>query len=237
MNEGDEIALHPHLYEWDASSRNYRPLRDPESCCKQLERIHDSLNEAGHQFKSIRIGEAIQSNELMRCVDGLGYVVDSTAIPGRVRQDAERFFDWSSTPNQPYHPSAEDFRIPGKPSLGLLEVPMTTAPFKADYDTEPKLRYMSLSYRPDIFAQGFDRFLRQRSSGNELCSVVFVIHPGEVFGSQKAASHGGLYSFDIQSVQLNLEWALESIASAGATHSFVRISDFALTGLQNNQWE
>lgn len=232
---GDEIALHPHLYTLDESGGSYRALRDPDACCEQLARIHTSLHRAGYNFESIRIGEGLQSTELMQCVDRLGYAVDSTAIPGRVRNDALRSFDWSGTTNAPYHPSRDDFRIAGPNGLGVLEVPMTTAAFKADYDSEPKLRYMSLSYRSDIFARGFEEYVKRSGSG-EARSVVFIVHPGELFGAERANAHGGLYSFDLACVGANLGMALKSIASTGATYSFVRIVDFATARFDDIKW-
>jgi hypothetical protein len=233
--EGDEIALHPHLYVFDASKKCYCSLRDSTACSEQLNRIHASLTKAGYSFQSIRIGEAFHSTELMTCIDNLGYAVDSTAVPGRFRDDAQRCFDWSSTSNAPYHPDSMDFRVPGQRSLGVLEVPMTTAKFKAEYDSGPKLRYMSLSYRSDIFARGFEEYLANCGEG-EARSVVFIVHPGEVFGTEKAASHGGLYSFDLHSVRVNLGAALESIESSGGSYSFVRICDFTSDSFQGLRW-
>lgn len=225
---GDEIALHPHLCRYDIASNTWLPIYDPVLCCAQLNRIHGELENVGYNFKSIRIGEAFNSNQLMKCIDDLGYLVDSTGIAGRRRDDSERYFDWSPTTNSPYHPSTSDYRISADQRLRVLEVPMTTAKFLADYDNEPKLRYMSLTYRPEIFASGLKQFFSERSDVTAR-SLVFIVHPGELFCDGMPNSTHGLYSFNVEAVRSNLDFVLNNIIRNGDSFSFLNISGFAQT--------
>jgi hypothetical protein len=162
----------------------------------------------------------------MALIDELGYLVDSTAMPGRVRHDAERQFDWQGTPNAPYHPSRADHRLPGTPCFGVLEVPMTTMRFRADFDPAPMLRYASLTYRPDIFAAGLRAHLAERpaTDGGHL---VFIIHPAELDGRMADATRRQLYAFDVDAVRRNLRAVVEAVGDRGATHAFCTLGALA----------
>jgi hypothetical protein len=232
---GEELALHPHLYVFDEKQSKYAPLRDPGLCCEQVERVHSQLAGRGIEFSSIRIGEAFHSSSLMKRIDELGFSVDATAIPGRRRSDAARYFDWSTTPNNPYRPSIEDYRVPGPNSLDLLEVPMTTTLFQADYDDQPKLRYINLGYRSDIFKKGFVGYLASVDR-RPVQSLVFILHPGEIWRPNRCAKDGSLYGFDVATVRRNLSAAVDAISASGCSYSFTRIGDLATTTCGEIAW-
>jgi len=162
----------------------------------------------------------------MGVIDELGYQVDSTGMPGRKRIGPERHFDWQGTPNEPFHPSEADYRVPGSPSLKVLEIPMTTMQFKADFDPRPMLRYASLTYRPDIFAAGLRGYLSENREREKQC-LVFVVHPAEL--DERMASNGTdqLYSFDVDALRQNLEVTVEAIHANGGAYSFCTLSELA----------
>ena len=123
LERGDEIGFHPHLYR--LSDGEWRQETDVAALREQLAEAIEAMRGAGFEPRSSRIGEAFGSNEVMSALNEFGIQCDSTAMPGRVRRDAERQLDWGTTPQQPYHPSTADYRQPGAPELRLLEVPMS----------------------------------------------------------------------------------------------------------------
>src|SRR5262249_29889442 len=150
---GNELGWHPHLYEKrvdPSGDERYFPIRDEAAACEQIVSTFRAIGRAGLAFESVRIGEAWHASRAMCTLDTLGLRVDSTAIPGRSRNDDVLSFDWRPTPAQPYHPSRKDHRVPAAPgseeSLAILEIPMTTVPIRADYDREPLARYLNLAF-------------------------------------------------------------------------------------------
>ena len=94
-----EIDFHPHLYrrygaEWPHETHRV-DLRE------QLVETLAAMRGIGFQPRSSRIGEAFGSNDVMAALDELGIQCDSTAMPGRVRRDAERQLDGGPPPQPP----------------------------------------------------------------------------------------------------------------------------------------
>jgi hypothetical protein len=196
---GHEIGWHPHLYQRgrDSSGREcYLPLRDEGDASGQIVDTHEQIRRAGFQFESARIGEAWHATGVMCALDALGVRVDSTAIPGRARNDEVLTFDWGPTPQQPYHPSRTDYRIAGDPSssgaLSILEVPMTTVPIRASHDRQPLARYLNLAFHPQLFREGLLGFFREVESEDEASrggpvSLTMVFHTGELLPRKPTA--------------------------------------------------
>jgi hypothetical protein len=198
-NEGDEIAWHPHV-----------------NTLEQLRESYDYLKNRGERFFSVRIGEAFHSNAFMAELASYGFAVDSTALPGRARNDRERFFDWQPTPERPYFPSKEDYRVPGDDHFGILEVPMSMVKTKAYYDRCVIRRYFNLSYRHEII----------RDSINELINikdlVVTILHPSELLAQE--FTHP-LLSFDINTVVKNLQYTLAQAQKLNKVVKYITISE------------
>jgi hypothetical protein len=193
VDGGDEVAWHPHLYR-RGSAGSFEPERDPAAASAQLRQVHADLSAAGHDFRVTRIGEAFGVNELSATMEDLGLRVDSTAIPGRRRDDASRSFDWSLSPNHPFHPSVEDFRVPGSPARRLWQVPMTTAPIAARGEQRPVPRYLNLAYRPEVFGAALAAWPREDV-------LVTILHPDELLPHPESHS---LYAFDMTALPANL---------------------------------
>jgi hypothetical protein len=94
---GDEIGWHPHVYEWSEAERLYVPDLDVTRRSEKLRQIREELIEQGYAHTSARIGEAFHTNESMKILELLSLRTDATAIPGRKKTDASRWFDWSIT--------------------------------------------------------------------------------------------------------------------------------------------
>jgi len=98
--------------------------------------FQDCLGQAPTSFRAGRFG---LSRYTLAFLEELGYLVDSSVTPQtwwwRRRGEGVNFL---GAPDQPYHPSARDFRKPGR--MRLLEVPVTLInPF---WDRVPRrLRY------------------------------------------------------------------------------------------------
>ncbi len=101
---------------------------------------------------------------------------------------------------------------------------MTSMRFRADYDDEPKLRYSSLTYKPDIFRTGIADYLNQL--GHEAIEhLVFIVHPGELLESNRSEVASGLYSFDVEELKINLEVTLEMVDHLGGTVEFMPVCE------------
>lgn len=141
-----------HFHSYDDG----RPWRDVAGLCRDVRRFHPRARELFGGNKAVRIGSGQGGGLLMATLQELGYEIDSSALPGLLRQDEHRHYDWLTTPQHPYFPSKDDYRSPGASPLSILELPLTTIPFKASYDLHPKLRQLNPCYRPEIFQAAVD---------------------------------------------------------------------------------
>lgn len=223
-NSGDEIGWHPHLYHWNEQMSEYTVDNDDNRRIQKLNEIYSELQTEGINYTSVRIGEAFHSNGMMKMLGVLGLKIDSTAIPGRERQDKARAFSWRITPNEPYYPSSKDYRIPdSQDHLPILEVPMTTILTKASYDKVSLRRYINLAFHYPILKAGFDAHLDSiRKQGKEFFLVTTIFHLDEV--SSNGHKHP-LYSFSLIELQKNLEYMLNTIDAHGLQYSFLRMKD------------
>ncbi len=203
---GDEIGWHPHIYEWSEIDKLYVPDLDDTRRSGKLKQIRAELLKEGYNHTSARMGEAFHTNESMETLEYLFIKVDATAIPGRSRNDVSRCFNWSMTPNEPYHPSKTDYRIPSQYShWNILEVPMTTAPIKTGYDPIPLVRYFNPLYHYHIFKSAIEWFLRTYNNHNQDYFLTLVFHPDEVIPRNN--SHE-LYAFSINEMKQNINYLL-----------------------------
>jgi len=178
VSQGHELAWHPH-----------------DRLLSDIRKSYQDLKALGHSFFSVRIGESFHSNDLMAELDAWGFQIDSTALPGRARQDQDRVFDWLPTPQEPYFPSMNDYRKPGNPSRKILEVPMTMIGTRAPYDQDVVKRYLNLSYRPEILNQDLGRVIVEQDL------VVTILHPSELLTHPQEHS---LLSFRMDAIMENL---------------------------------
>ena len=221
---GDEVAWHPHLNEWCVESGRYVVDRDELRCVQKLIKTRAELEAKGFRHSSVRIGEAFHGNAMMKTLNELGLAVDSTAIPGRTRNDESRAFDWGPTPNRPYYPSSRDYRVPdASDHLNILEAPMTTMPIKASYDPDFLIRYINPAFHHANFKAGLDRsFATLFPATQRETFLTLILHTDEVSFTGRAHP---LYSFSLEAVRDNIAYLLEKIATKGIEYRSLRLKD------------
>lgn len=194
LSLGGGIGWHPHFASYD-----FKKIEE------EFLDVQNELRKLNYKLEVIRIGRAYQSNELMHLIDTYGWQVDASGLPGRKRVDGQYLFDWTSSPNFPYQVSSADYRTSSieMDSLDIWEVPMTTAPIKAPYDSKPLLRYINLAYHPGLFKDAIHRLFEINDFGNKL---VVITHPHEIYENDKSE----LYAHSIEAFVENLGY-LEQI--------------------------
>lgn len=210
---GDEIAFHPHLYRENSGS--WLQDNDPQSLNAHVHRSYSAMRSAGFCSKTSRIGEAFSNNAVVNALEECGIEIDSTAMPGRVRLDAQRSLDWSGTPTRRYHPAVNDYRVPGDPCRKLLEVPMSMLWTKTHYDQKPLLRYLDLSFHPRVLRDGISNLIMNSET------VVTVTHPSTVLNSN--SSHG-LIAFSADAFAENLDLLLSECSVQNKSIRFITLS-------------
>ena len=185
-----ELGWHPHLYA--EREGRYVLARDEVLIAEDLLAIHSRVA-AISTMKSVRIGALQGGNSVMRTLDRLGFAVDSSAFPGRSVSDDHRHFDWTRCDNRPYLPSIADYQVQGAVNLRLLEVPITTIPFRAPYDRIPTVRAINPCFRSELFQKALaDNEDRLRQLG--FCVLIF--HPDELMhGYQDDLYRNGFENF------------------------------------------
>lgn len=208
-----EINWHIHLYtekgeEWVPVSEG----KLVDSFSRDLENVKriPEIN-----WRIIRIGECVMTNPLMTAINEAGIMVDSTALPGRVRNDAEKKLDWEITGNMPYHPSLGDYRTFGKPAMNVLEVPMVTIPMKASYDKEPISRYVNLSFKTEVLFQNMAEYVRDNDS------LLSITHPFEVL----SPGQHGLIAYDMEVFKKNIQELVAVVRKCGKEPVFKHVSE------------
>jgi hypothetical protein len=202
-DSGHEIAWHPHLYS--RLDGQWIPEYDGVRAAEQFLQVFGELDRT---YPVVRIGEAFGAAELTAAMEQLNLRVDSSAIPGRRRDDDSRRFDWSATPNHPYHPSIADFRVPGSPARRLWQAPMTTAPIRAPRESCSVMRYLNLSYRPEVFAAALTDWSPEDT-------LITILHPDELLPRNEQHP---LYAFDATALTRNLQ-TLAELGAASLTIS------------------
>jgi len=213
-NQKSEINWHIHIY--NNSDGNWNLAKTSSQITDLFLNDYENIKKiCDINSNIIRIGECLMNNELMNLLDSLGIKIDSTALPGRKRNDIEKFFDWEKTNNNIYYPSKEDYRISGENKLSIIEAPMTTLLIKAEYDIEPIYRYFNLSFKSSALFYSFEEHL---SKHNFLISIT---HPFEVIGK----GNHGLISFSMDTFLKNINILIEKVKSQGKIPVFCKISD------------
>jgi len=205
---GGELGWHPHLYRKQGD--NWVPIRDHKKLMDEANRIWHDLKDSFWHPEVSRTGESVCSNELMTFLDSIGIRADSSALPGRKRDDGARWFDWEITPEEIYHPVDGDYRRPskamaegdrvaGETSLGIMEIPFSMVHVRAPYDSDAVRfkRYMDLSFAPKLLQASYATYF------SDAPYVLAVIHPLQAVGRE--IPEGGLVSGGIDVLTKNLE--------------------------------
>lgn len=216
--DGSEIAWHPHLCR--RVDGRWQQETDEARLAAILRRGYAAMFDRGWIPRVTRMGGNVGSNGIMETLDSLGVAFDSTAMPGRQRNDGERRFDWEPTPSAPYRPACDDYRRPGRPARDLVEVPLTMVPVRAEYDVAPIRRYVDFSFHPHALAPGLAACLA------DIRLLVTITHPGCILPEVATRPHG-LLSFDLSAFRRNLEALVEACQRLGRPFRFVTLSEGA----------
>ena len=215
---GDEIGWHPNLYRRQGG--RWEREADDDALARQMHRGAEAVRARGWRPQCSRIGENMGSNRIMQTLEEIGLQYDSTAMPGRRRDDAERRFDWRDAPETPYRPARADYRRPGEPAVNLTEIPMTMVPVMADYDAVPIRRYVDLTFHPRSLCAGLTECVRR------VRLLITVSHPSCVLPGISNGPHG-LLSFNIKSLATNLNLIIEECDRLARPLRFVGLSEAA----------
>ena len=214
---GDEIAWHPHIYSYE--NKTWGSETNPHKVEEILKRNSLAFALCESSPRICRIGEAWFDNNVAKLLDDIGIICDSTAMPGRLRQDEFRTLDWRATPQLPFHPSINDYRIPGTDPRNYLEVPMSMIKVKAPYDTEPYFRYVDLSFHHALMKKGLNEFIEKSSL------LVSMTHPSGVLSSLSPEHGHGLISFDLDNYYNNLYYIVKQAQTLGKEVKFITMSE------------
>ena len=100
----------------------------------------------------------------MKALKKIGLKADSSSLPGRIRNDKEKLFDWSNSPNQPYFPSKNDYQKSSEVNENFVEIPMNTISTKCSYDKSHLLRYANLAFKNEVLQNGLKDYIKKRKS-------------------------------------------------------------------------
>ncbi|MCX7920746.1 MAG: hypothetical protein N3B21_01795 [Clostridia bacterium] len=214
IRSNGEINWHIHIYE-EAETKWFQ-VREPEATVKRfIADLHEVKKVHSINSNIVRVGECIMNNLLMKAMDEHGIRIDSTALPGRFREDEEKFLDWSVTTNDLYNPSVMDYRVEGNAHYKLLEVPMTTIPMKASYDTEQYRRYVNLAFRTEVLFQNLKEYIEKNSF------LVTITHPFEILDK----GNHGLIGYNIDIFEQNVDLLIKTVIEAGKRPVFRKVGD------------
>ena len=210
FNRNDEIAWHAHLYDHDLTI-----LHDENRLLIDIYKFYKLFKSYGLHQSSSRIGRAYCSNLIMKALNKLGIKVDSTAMPGRKRNDKINKFDWETTPFHPYYPSKKDYRIPGKNHFKILEAPFSMINTMTSYDKKPIMRYVNLSFKNSIIKKSLSSFIAY----NNL--LITILHPSELILKKEHP----ILSFNIDDVKKNIELIFHQCEKYGRKVSFITMHE------------
>ena len=219
---GHELGWHPHTYV----KKNHKWEQNIEISSVLSELLHCAPIAHSYCLKTVRMGWGFQSNETMQFLNDQGFFVDSSAIPRPNYPWEETYKDWTTTPAYPYFPSKGDYRVPGKPSLPILEVPISVTSIRAPYDKENIQRYINLAYHPNLLQDPLHQWIQNNSH------LVTITHPYECFPT---GEKHGLLAYSIEAFEKNIFNIMEISKNMNKEVSFITLSEFAEKFKQNGE--
>ena len=221
---GDEIGWHPHT--WRYSEREaiwYQEYSDQDWVRECLRDGFQALSRR-YPIRAAKTGWTYHDNFTMRTLTELGVRVDLSALPGMAYHGAAQAsalplgdYDWSRTPQEPYHPRIDDYQVPGEgQALGILEVPNWTYPVGRARGLQHSIRHRSLR---DFANPAKRASLVRRAFSGPPYTVPFVcyFHPEELLGPT--------WLFGLRNVFENLSLLLQTCHDRGLRSSFVVASE------------
>lgn len=119
---GDEMGLHPHAWRWDDSwstwVTDHADQAWVETCVRMSFETYERVFNRG--CRAFRFGDHWMNDATLALVESLGADADLTLEPGQTAAHSIEephtggFPDYTRVPQRPFHPSASDFRRPGR---------------------------------------------------------------------------------------------------------------------------
>ncbi len=208
--QGHEVGWMPQVY-----SSLQHIMIDYED----LSITHGVLVKEGIYPRSVRMGDCFHDNTTMKNLNDLKIQFDSSAVPGRIKEDSGWRMNWMGTPEEAYYPSLKDYRKPGIPHLNILEVPISVLPIKAPYDSAPLLRYLNPCMYRGFLWQNLPRLINSNSY------LICILHPDEVVPIRGGIGHP-LVAYSIDELRFNLHQLIKLSGIYGRTVTFHTIEEF-----------
>lgn len=215
ISKKNEIHWHAHIYE--NFNDNWIFPKSDEFFLNNIEKIYRFITKNNFEPTCIRVGEAYMTNKIMNFLSDLGLSADSSCIPGRLRKDKEKFFDWSVAPNKPYFPSKFNYQLNDTNQKKFLEIPMNTISTKCSYDKSFLLRYANLAFKNQVIYNGLKEYIEK----NNL--LVTISHPYEFF--EKFNNNNDLLSNNLNSLEKNINTIVKICKDLKKEVRFIRINE------------
>ena len=214
-DRGSELAWHTHLELF--SEFDMRRLDDGEyllSLYKANLGIWESMCSSPRTFRQ---GQAWHTNASYACIEQLGLKCDSSCVPGTSNYSSVPR-EWRDAPNSPYFPSAESLMRPGQ-ERAMVEVPMTSWPILAPWDSAPRYRYFNPGFHAFLFRTMVQEWISELNT-NRGCTLILVMHPDEYDGPGKP---DGLLSRSRVVFEQNLVYLCDTCEAQTLNCEFVTI--------------
>lgn len=187
QRSGDEIGWHPHLARLNEGKKSW--YQETEDIPWMMQCLDKGYQELSHHFsiQSSRAGWTFHSNDTMKMISDLGIMYDVSAMPEYFQYGGfDDNLDWRNTPLNPYHPSANDYRVrgTGAASLKVLEIPVSVYPLPYPFNVLLKKQYKhyNLAANPLIFSKMSENLFAESTIVKK---CIMSIHPSDI--SQKKA--------------------------------------------------
>lgn len=191
------LEWHPHLYEKKNGKWELALNEDAQE--KQLLDIYAKLIKAGFDVKCSRIGECFFSSTILKTLNAIGIIFDSTAFSGRDIGHT----NWLNASPYPYSPALENFTAHG--GSKVFEIPFTMIPIKAPYEKDETLRYFNLIFDTSFISEGI--------KNHDGPAIVTILHPYEILTLDRKNTHQLFGSFNTIIENIKLIYQLYPIQS------------------------
>lgn len=212
------IGFHPHLEKFDKVKQKWVINKNKDEIAEQFFNSFNDFRLFGLSPEVTRIGGNLSQPELYQLMDKLGVKVDSSALPGRYRNDNERNFNWKHTKGNIYNPSFQNPQLNKEPKLSLIEIPFTMFNIKADYDLTPVSRYVDFTFNAKKVEEAFKSVLIKDNT------LLIILHPSLLTFSNFRENHG-LIKYGLNNFKKNIVFLKKYLTKCYKNICFVSLKE------------
>lgn len=165
-----------HFHSFIKQGQRFVSNNNEDLLCEELKEMHKVIEK--YELNILRMGFGFHSNKTLKTIEELGLKYDSSALPGMILNRNKTNADWSVTGQEPYFPSAEDYRKEGINKRSVLEIPLATVNYEDKSNRAWKIYPLNPAYDPATFS----RLVSKTESGN---SINTITHPFEIISGSK----------------------------------------------------